>query len=686
MRVAFDIGGTFTDVIVFENERRIERRKVLSLLDRLGGDIIDCVARVASKSSIDHFVHGTTICSNAVIENKMGLIGLLTTKGFRDTLEMRGQKGPVSTSINWEPPSPLISRDLCLEVEERVRADGSVDTPLNEINARSQVRKLIERRVQGIAICFINSYLNPIHEKRVEQLILEMAPDLVVCLSSEIDSEMGEYDRSSTTAINTGLIPLVQQYLDKLQHQLQPYHSQLLIMQSNGGIMSDHAARKRPMLMVESGPAAGVLAAARLSVEIGLHQVISFDMGGTTAKACLIRSGAPLERSGMEIGAASNVGGTARNSGHILRAPTIDLVEVGAGGGSIAWIEGGVLRVGPHSTGADPGPACYGRGGEKPTVTDANLVLGRINPEKIANGTLRLDRHAAFEAIARLGAQVGMDPLKTAYGITQVANAVMMRVLRGVSTERGYDPREFSLMAFGGAGPLHAAALAESIGIDSVIVPLFPGLFSALGLLLADYRMDYLSPIARPLEEVDVDIIFGRYEEMELKAMTELRQLGLAVEGFRFERRIDIRYSHQADALTLEFRYTRKTPELRSTLSSQFETAHKTEFGHCGVGRKVLVNLRSRAHMPATDLSFSKLSMVDASDSPLGGSTGETREVYFGPLHGLMLTSVCSRPTITERVQGPVIVEEADTTVVVPPNWSVIRDSNQNLILRRARI
>src|SRR5215510_4387215 len=325
--------------------------------------------------------------------------------------------------------------------------------------------------------------------------------------------------------------------MDRLEQHLSAYSQRLLIMQSNGGIMSAQVARRRPAYMIESGPAAGVLAAARFAAETGLNQVLSFDMGGTTAKACLVENGAPLEKAGGEVGGGATM--TTRlfgGGGHALRVPSLDIVEVGAGGGSVAWIDdGGALRVGPHSAGAEPGPVCYGRGGQEPTVTDANVVLGYMNPEAIAGSTLRINRQAAWEAIERrIAGPLKLEVLPAAYGMTLVANATMMRALRAVSTERGRDPREFTLIAFGGAGPIHAAALAESLGISRVLIPLFPGLFSALGLLLADYRHDYIRSIATILNAVDPQSILRQYEELEATAQEELGQEGVSPASIRF--------------------------------------------------------------------------------------------------------------------------------------------------------
>lgn len=683
MRVGFDIGGTFTDVIVLGDDGRLTTAKVLSLLDRVGEDIVACIRRSASTGQVESFVHGTTIGSNAVIENKTAVTGLITTKGFRDELEMRGQKRPNIYDVSWDRLPPLVPRSLRLEVRERILGDGSIEQPLDARETQEIIRTLLGAHVEAIAVCLLNSYLNPTHERQIGRLIAEMAPRMVVCLSSDVHPEIREYERTSTTVINASLIPVVDRYLNQLEHHLSAYSKRLLIMQSNGGIMSAQAARRRPAYMIESGPAAGVLAAARLAAETGLNHVLSFDMGGTTAKACLIENGAPLEKAGGEVGGGATM--TTRlfgGGGHALRVPSLDIVEVGAGGGSIAWIDdGGALRVGPHSAGAEPGPVCYGRGGQEPTVTDANVVLGYMNPEAIAGSTLRIDRQAAWEAIEqRLAGPLNLDVLRAAYGVTQVANAAMMRALRAVSTERGRDPREFTLVAFGGSGPIHAAALAESLGISRVQVPLFPGLFSALGLLLADYSHDYIRSVALALDKIDPQIIVRQYEDLETTAREELLQEGVSEEAIRFERQVDLKYGYQVSELTLPFPSALKSADLRTELVRLFTEAHKQAFGYDRDDTIELVNLRLRALASAGRMRFSDL--VSHGMDENCGIEG-SRQAYFGLTRGVLPTPVLRRAGVTTEKAGPLIVEEPDTTVVVPPGWVVQRDGQGNLLLRR---
>ncbi len=688
MRIGFDIGGTFTDIIVVGDDGHLSTTKVLSLLDRVGEDIVRCVSEVDAQAQVEGFVHGTTIASNAVIEDTTARTGLITTQGFRDELEMRGQRRPNIYDVDWDRLPPLVPRSLRLEVPERILGNGSVERRLDPAQARAVIRQLMTAGVEAIAVCLVNSYLNPTHERQLGQLIAEVASDTVVCLSCDIHPEIREYERSSTTVINASLIPVVARYLNRLEQHLSTYTDRLLIMQSNGGIMSAQAARRRPAYMIESGPAAGVLAAARFAQETQQDQVLSFDMGGTTAKACLIENGVPLEKPGGEIGGDATT--TTRlfgGGGHALRVPALDIVEVGAGGGSIAWIdEGGALRVGPQSASADPGPACYGRGGTEPTVTDANVVLGYMNPDTIAGSTLAIDRQAAWTAIEQKIAQpLNLEVLAAAYGITQVANATMMRALRAVSTERGRDPRAFTLIAFGGAGPMHAAALADSLSMTRVQIPLYPGLFSALGLLLADYRHDYIRSVALALDQVAPQTVLHQYEELETQARAELVAEGIAAEQVRFERQVDLKYGYQVAELTLPFPEV-AVDDMPDRLAQLFTQAHRQAFGYDRADTIELVSVRLRALASSGHLSFSDLTRANGhgreGDAASPSSLMASRPAYFGPQVGECEAVICQRTDIGQVRSGPLIVEEPDTTVVVPPDWTVRPDVTGNLLLR----
>ncbi len=680
MRVGFDIGGTFTDVIVIDDDGRLTTAKVLSLLDRVGEDIARTVRETDPAAKVEGFVHGTTIASNAVIEGTVAATGLLATRGFRDELEMRGQRRPNIYDNTWERLPPLVPRHLRREIDERILGDGEVERPIDLDAARSEIERLLDADVEAITVALVNAYLNPAHEAVLGDLIAEMAPEMVVCLSSEIHPEIREYERTSTTVINASLIPIVRRYLDRLEGHLATFSERLLIMQSNGGIMSAAAARRRPAYMIESGPAAGVLAAAKFADAHGFAKVLSFDMGGTTAKACLIEDGTPLEKPGGEVGGGATMttqlfGG----GGHALRVPWLDIAEVGAGGGSIAWIDdGGALRVGPVSAGAEPGPVCYGRGGDRPTVTDAHVVLGYMNPGAIADATLSIDRGAAWAAIeAEIATPLGLEVLPAAHGIVQVANATMMRALRAVSTERGRDPREFALIPFGGAGPIHAAALADSLAIGTVHVPIYPGLFSALGLLLADYRHDYIRSIARPLDSLEAEEIRRGFEELEARAVRELAGEGIDQADMRIDFQVDLKYGYQVSEITLPFRDF-GTEDPKPVLAAAFTEVHRQSYGYVSDDPVELVNLRLRATASADRLDFAALYGIASEQGGAG-----TREVYFGPEIGTQTARILTRADLPTPTPGPLVIEEPDTTVVVPPGWSAVRAPEGYITIER---
>jgi N-methylhydantoinase A len=676
VRVGFDIGGTFTDVIVLGENGELHVAKVLSLLERVGDDIAACVEDVGGAQDVSGFVHGTTIASNAVIEGSTAKTGLLTTQGFRDELEMRGQRRPNIYDVAWNRLPPLVPRRLRLEVKERILGDGQVEQPLELESAAQAITKLLDEGVDAIAVCLLNAYLKADHERELGALIGRLAPEMTVCLSSDIHPEIREYERTSTTVINASLVPVVTKYLDRLEAQLSHLSSRLLIMQSNGGIMSSAMARERPALMIESGPAAGVLAAGRLAEENGWDRILSFDMGGTTAKACLIENGVPLEKLGGEVGGSATMATRLFGAGgHVLRVPWLDIVEVGAGGGSLAWVdEGGALRVGPQSAGAEPGPACYGRGGTQATVTDANVVLGFMNPGAIAGDTLSLDAGAARHVIERdIAGPLGLDVFDAAYGITQVANATMKRALRAVSTERGRDPREYTLLSFGGAGPMHAAALADSLGLTSIRIPPHSGLFSALGLLLADYRQDYIKSVALPLSQVTPEDIQSLLDDIEAQAHNALLAQGVARDTIRYERQVDLRYGYQVSELAVVL--GPRDADMCARLRSDFNVAHLTAFGYQRDDEVELVNLRVRALAPASQTRFADLDM-----SAMGGKRSQ-RSAYFGREHGHLDTPVVQRAALGAPLAGPAIVEEPDTTVVVPPTWIVAREANNTLAM-----
>ena len=693
LRVAFDIGGTFTDVVIAGADGQLLTYKILTLPDSVGADVGRCIADAESRQSdsiITSLVHGTTIASNAVLEEQGAETGLITTKGFRDELEIRRLGRPGVYNVFWQRTPPLIPRRRRIEVSERMTVQGEVETPLNEEEVRQAIHTLKRQGVESIAVAFLHSYVNPSHEQRAVALIREVFPEVMVCSSAEVLPEVREYERTSTTALNAYLMPVVNRYLDQVETQLQAYPPPLQIMQSNGGVMTAAHARRRPVHMIESGPAAGALAAAGLAREIGLSQAVAFDMGGTTVKACLIEDGQAVETAEGEVGAGINrAGRLSQGAGYALRVPAYDIVEVGAGGGSLAWVDdGGALRVGPRSAGAVPGPACYGRGGTEPTITDANVALGYMNPGKIAGGTVPIDAAAARTAIeTRLCARLHLSVQDVAFGIHQVADATMTRAIRAVTTERGRDPREFTLIAFGGSGPLHATTLADNLGMPRVYIPLFPGLFSALGLLLADIRYDYVQSVPQELDAINPAALLKEFEALVSHANQDSQDSQDEQDGqgsITYERLIDLRYKRQSSELTLPVPARVEAADIQRVLAESFHAAHEQTYGYRREDDTIaIVSVRLKATVRTQSLSFSELG-VSFSQSAEKTAQPDSRRAYFGPQQGELDTRILSRGDLVEHaVAGPLIVEEFDTTIVVPPQWQASVDAYGNIVLAK---
>jgi N-methylhydantoinase A len=688
-RVAFDIGGTFTDIVVVSGDGNLRTYKVLSIPDQVARDLrrpVEAVLKETGHKELASLVHGTTIASNTILEGKAAATGLITTRGFRDELEMRRLARPAVYDFLWERTPPLIPRRRRKEVAERITAKGEVFTPLDLEETRRALLSLKDQGVEAIAICFINSYVNPIHEREAAALAREIVPDAMLCTSYEVLPEIREYERTSTTCVNASLMPVVNRYLDLLEGELSGYSKTLRIMQSNGGVMTSEHARQHPVYLVESGPAAGVLAAAALTREIGIERAVSFDMGGTTVKACLIEGSTPVEKTEMEVGGEANISARySRGAGYAVSVPALDIVEAGAGGGSIAWVnESGALRVGPKSAGAVPGPACYQRGGAKPTITDANVVLGYMNPRAIAGGTVAIDRQQAIRAIElELCPRLKLSVQETAYGIYQVANAAMMRAIRAVTTERGRDPREYALIAFGGAGPIHAADLAADLGMKRVCVPLFPGLFSALGLMMADLRYDYVQSIPGRLDSIDASELLEKYDVLGRRVREEVSKEAIDPWTLKFDRFLDLRYQRQMSEITIRLPSDLAAPALIPALTELFHGEHERTYGYRRHDETIaVVNLRLKAIAPAGGVSFAQLAEGFMRSSGGAGVNEDTRLAYFGPKIGERETRILPRTgLIGKSLEGPVVLEEFDTTVVVPLGWTASLDQYGNIIL-----
>jgi N-methylhydantoinase A len=802
-RVGVDIGGTFTDIVLAGPDGSVLTRKVASTTDDYGRGILQGLRALLEVlglggGEIGEIVHGTTVATNAILEYRGAKTGLLTTRGFRDVLELRRVRAPELYNARYRPPKPMVARRLRQEVDERLDAQGRVVRPLDEASVRPALQRFRAEGVEAVAVCFLHSYRDPAHERRVGEMVRAALPGVYLSLSVDVLPEIREYDRTSTTVINAYIGPIVRSYLVSLLAQLDAagVGGQLLIMQSNGGIMSAEAATELPAQLVESGPAAGVIAAHRLAGRLDLPNLITFDMGGTTAKASLIEGGSLTQTTEYEVGSGISLSSRlVKGGGHALKLPVLDISEVGAGGGSVVWIDrGGALKVGPRSAGAQPGPACYGTGGAEPTATDANLVLGYLGAGGLAGGSVPihpdLAHHVLEECVAR---PLGLTVLEAAYGVFTVSIANMIRAVKAVSTYRGRDPRDFTLLAFGGNGPIFAAEMARELGIRRVLVPPAAGLFSAFGLLEADLERHVVKTFGGRIEEIDCAALREVLREMEAKARaavagaptpspgssptpgpgseeastpsrcaarisaapTSSPVRGGGEQGVSCRRMADLRYAGQAYELTVPAPDGEiGEAELRA-LAEAFGAEHERTYGHRATDEPIeLVNLRmvarldrprfvpglplspthpgtppglsvspvDRAVTPGLPLSSAGERDVGAlmsskddiaadvraaqrsggeghlpasaadgrppepgSDRNLPGTRGaglRSRAAYFGPGHGTVETPVIARRDLTGAARrGPLIVEEYDATVVVPPDCLASLDPAGNIVI-----
>jgi len=685
IRVGADIGGTFTDLVMLRSDGNYSVQKVPSTVEDFSRGIVEGLDAFLSDNKlnsdlISEIIHGTTVATNAILENQGARTALVTTRGFRDVLEFRRLRFPDLFSLDYTPPKPLVQRRHRFEVIERIMPDGSVRQPLDDVSVESVLDKLEQLQPEAIAICLLHSYANPIHERKVVEAVKNRFPNLYVSGSIDVLPEIREYERTSTTVINSYIGPIVDSYLESMQKRLD--HANMAvpisIMQSNGGVMSYAAARRSPARIIESGPAAGVVEAIRLADRIGLKDVITFDMGGTTAKASLIEQGKPSLTTEYEVGAGIQLSNRlVKGRGHALKLPVIDIAEVGAGGGSIVRVDpGGSLRVGPQSAGAKPGPACYSQGGTEATVTDANVVLGYINPTSIAGGTVSVNSEAAKVALNRSAAEhLKLETNDAAYGVYAVANTTMIRAIKSVTTYRGRDPREFTLMAFGGSGPLHAAEMARSLGIRQIIVPASPGVFSALGLLeaLPEYGFSR-TMITDPMSE-GADKIINAFNELESSSIERLRteDLGKDVIG-SWSRTADLRYRGQAYELTVNAN-ARPDDDLANFIVERFHIEHERTYGRRASDEPVdLVTIRSTYRIDSDRIVPKSVNETEDKKPP--------RNAYFGKQNGWMLTPVIDRGGLTNSItHGPLIIEEYDSTTLVPPDTSVHIDQTGNIIM-----
>jgi 5-oxoprolinase (ATP-hydrolysing) len=678
MRAAADVGGTFTDVLLRLPTGEIAYHKVLSSPPSYDVAVVEGLSDLLARGdgeirSLEDVVHGTTVATNAVLERRGVKTALLTTAGFRDVLELRRVRMPHLYDLFWTKPAPLVERYLRLEVDERMSAAGETLRPLDEDEVRARARRLRELEVESVAVCLLHAHRSPGHERRIGEILREELPGLPVSLSSEILREQQEYERTATTVVNAYVRPLMERYIDDIRGGLDALgvEAPLTIMQSSGGVMTADDAARRPVFALESGPAAGVVAALSLARSLGIENAIAFDMGGTTAKTSLIEAGRVSRSREYEVGASLSAGSRLlRGSGELIRIPTIDIAEVGAGGGSLAWLDAaGALRVGPRSAGADPGPACYGRGGSEPTVTDANVALGYIPTGRLASGDLSVDARLAEASLDPAVAELGLTTVEVARGIHGLANATMMRALRAVSSEKGRDPRDFALIAYGGSGPVHAAGLAAELGVPTVIVPPLAGLFSAAGLLFARSEFHDVRFCQVGADESGLATLRGL--EAEMRASLEA-SVGAEAEH-EWLRTADLRYAGQSWDIEVDFSGKSIDVDEVAALVMRFEAEHERLYG---VRHSEGSPVEIRALRIAVLGPLPENAGVRVGAQPWERGARTTRLADFGELHGAIETPVLSRegiPEDGEGLSGPLLVDEYDTTVVVPPGWVVRR-------------
>ena len=679
-RIGVDVGGTFTDFSIYNTiSRKLIHYKRSSTPDDPSCSIVTGLAEILEKENIqaadiEYLANGTTVATNALIEKKGDTIGLITTYGFKDLMEIGDQKRPSLYDLLRPKPVSLIHPGARWEVHERILYDGSIRQPLQEQDVLDGIAHFKKMGIRSIAVCTLFSFLNPIHEQKIREIIRREYPEAYVSISSDLVHEFREYARMSTTVLNAYLGPIMKEYVENFRESIKGAGVSVspFVTQSNGSIISIDETIDCPIRTAVSGPSAGVIGAARIGKQCGLNSLITFDMGGTSIDVSLIQDG------------KANVSFERMVEGYPARIPMIDIVTVGAGGGSLACVdEGGVLKVGPRSAGAKPGPACYCRGGEEPTVTDANLILGKLNPKRILGGRMSIDEKRSISVIKKVICQkTDLSIEDAAAGIITVVNSNMVRAIRAVSVERGYDPRQFTLVAFGGAGPLHACEVAEEIGIRQVLFPPSPGTLCSLGLLMADTQFDLSRSRLTIVNEQNLSIINNLLADLALEGQQLLNTQKIPELRRRFQFGFDCRYEHQNYELTISINKGKLNESDLNELKKAFGNAHEHAYGYQDKERPVqIVNYR--------------LSAIGLSDKPQIGhiqecsasvpKENEVRQVRFEKQCKFIETPVYLRDDLPSDciLQGPAIIEQMDSTCVIPPGWTALSDQYGNILVER---
>jgi N-methylhydantoinase A len=667
LRVSADIGGTFTDLIALDKPRgRVIATKVSSRPEQPADSVLEGLAALTDEPArIESLVHGQTVGLNTFLQRAGARVVLLMTAGVRDAYTIARHDRRDLYALRYRKPERLVTRRDTLEVAERLRADGSVETPLDVASLEPVFERIERDGIEAVAVCFLHAYVNPVHELQVRELLLARFPRLVVSLSSDVAREWREYERASSAVVNAYVAPSIERYLAHLEERLASMGvtAPLRIMQSNGGVTSTRRARRLPIQTLLSGPVGGAIAAARLARASRRPNLLCADMGGTSFDVSLVVEERPTSSTETEL------------EGLPLLLPLIDIHTIGAGGGSIAWLEAGGLRVGPRSAGASPGPACYGRGGREPTVTDANVRLGRLDPARFLGGRMGLDEDAARAALDPMADELGLSELDLAEGMLAVVNAAMADAIRTITVKQGIDPRDFSLVAFGGAGPMHAVALAQELEIREVIVPWSPGTFSAWGMLQTDIRQDFARSFYRPLDAIGASELASSFAELEREAAEALADDGAATADLGFVRTADLRYVGQeySVAVALPGAEPRQAAE-------RFHAAHRARYGHAMPEAPVeFVNLRvaviGRVEQWPYDLASGR-----NSDGPVAGR----RTVVFDGAAHEALTLVRGAMPAGELFAGPALIHDDSATTVVAPGWQARVDDDLHLVITAA--
>ena len=675
--VGIDIGGTFTDLVCLnEITGHVTNHKVPSTPPTFIEGVMEVLSlAVSNPKEMATFRHGSTIATNAILERKGANTGLVTTEGFRDVLEGARGERPDVFDLNWDPAPPLVPRYNRQTVPERIGFEGDVMTPLKESELKKIARIFRKRGIESVAVCFINAFMNPKHEQRAKEMLSGLLPDAYICTSSEVFPEIREFERTSTTTVNAYLGPILDRYLTDLETRTKAwgFGGDVLIIHSGGGVMSTKLARTIPSRTCLSGPSSGVVGGAYIGALAGHNNLITFDMGGTSADLSLVWKGDPLVQSGFKVEFTIPI-----------RFPCVDITTIGTGGGSIAWIdEGGALKNGPQSAGAYPGPACYGRGGEQPTNTDAQVVLGVIDPELFLGGAMSLDADKARGAIERhIARRMEMSVEKAADGILQLADANMINAVKLISVVRGYDPRDFAFVAFGGAGPMHAVTMAAELKIPKVIIPRFPGVTSAFGALRVDIRHDFIQPILKKTDDLTHEELARTYRALEEEARQTLKSENIPLERVELHRLADVKYFPQSKYMPIPVPSGRITQKTLDDIVNNFNEQYLREFGYTIPEEFAQIEI-SNARLAAVGVVPKGTLRRSKKKGSTRAALRGTRKVYFRESGKFIKTNIYDRDGfgVGNRVKGPAIIEQPDSTTVLPPGSSAAVDAYLNLIV-----